>query len=174
MWYTGHSTTTTARRRKPMAEAEEKEVRIRPNLEKYVKGVSGSGKRTLRANDPVAEALDGFTLDEVYAVASKMTEITQKDLKEKYGHLNIGMQRMNLGNRIRGAVAKLDKAHAEDNKVASGLATLELECRKPREAVAKRAAEAAKAAKEREAKAEAKAVAKEKEGKAAKGKTKAA
>ena len=156
-----------------MAE-EQKEVKIRPNLEKYVKGVSGSGKRTLRTNDPVAEALDGFTLDEVYAVASKMTDITQKELKEKYGHLNGGMQRMNLGNRIRGAVAKLDKAHAEDNSVASGTKTLELECRKPREAANKRAAAAEKAAKERAAKAEAKAKAEEKKGKAAKGKTKAA
>jgi colicin import membrane protein len=157
-----------------MAE-QEKEVRIRPNLEKYVKGVSGSGKRTLRTNDPIAAALDGFTLDEVYAVASKMTEITQKDLKEKYGHLNIGMQRMNLGNRIRGVVAKLDKAHAEDNKVASGLATLELECRKPRDAANARAKAAEKAAADRAAKAEEKAKAEEAKGKAkAKGKTKAA
>lgn len=157
-----------------MAE-QEKEVRIRPNLEKYVKGVSGSGKRTLRTNDPIAAALDGFTLDEVYAVASKMTEISQKDLKEKYGHLNIGMQRMNLGNRIRGVVAKLDKAHAEDNKVASGVATLELECRKPREAANQRAKVAEKAAADRAAKAEEKAKASEGKGKAkAKGKTKAA
>jgi hypothetical protein len=156
-----------------MAE-EQKEVRIRPNLEKYVKGVSGSGKRTLRTNDPVAAALDGFTVEEVYAVASKMAEIPVKELQEKYGHLNVGMQRMNLGNRIRGAVAKLDKAHAEDNKVASGVATLELECRKPRDAANKRAAAAEKAAADRAAKAEAKAKAEEKKGKAAKGKTKAA
>jgi hypothetical protein len=110
----------------------------------------------------------------VYAVASKMAEIPVKELQEKYGHLNVGMQRMNLGNRIRGAVAKLDKAHAEDNKVASGVATLELECRKPRDAANKRAAAAEKAAADRAAKAEAKAKAEEKKGKAAKGKTKAA
>lgn len=158
-----------------MAE-EQKEVRIRPNLENYVDGVSGSGKRTKNCGDDVAQLTNGFTLDELYAVTSKMTEITQKDLKEKYGDLNPGMQAMNLRNRIRGAVGKLDKAHEADNKVVAGVPTLKLETQKGRDAVAKRAAaaeaEAKKKAAEREAKAEAKA--KEEPKKAAKGKPKAA
>lgn len=158
-----------------MAEVKEaKEVRIKPDLEKYVNGVSGSGKRTKRCDDAIAEQLDGFTLEETFAVASKMVDVTVKDLQAKYGHLNVGMQRMNLGNRIRGAVAKLDKAHADDNKVANGITTLELECRKPRDAVAKRRSEADAARKKRDAAAAAKAEAKAKAEKAepaAKGKT---
>lgn len=162
-----------------MADNEVKTVEIKPDLDKYVNGVSGSGKRTKRADDPVAEALDGFTLDETYGVASRMTDITQKDLKEKYGHLNVGMQRMNLGNRIRGAVAKLDAAHEQDKAVVPGLKTLEFECQKPAEARAKRIkaaeAEAAKKAADAAAKAEAKAKAPAKApAKKAKGKAKAA
>lgn len=160
-----------------MAEAnEEKAVRIKPDLEKYVNGVSGSGKKTKRTNDPVAEALDGFTVEEVANVAARMCDIPAKDLIAKYAHLNVGMQRMNLGNRIRGAVAKLDKAHESDKQVVPGLKTLAIECEKPRQAVAKRRAEAAKAAEEREAKVKAKADAKAKsEAKApAKGKGKKA
>lgn len=152
------------------AKAEEatKEVRIKPDLEKYVNGVSGSGKRTKRANDDVAAALDGFTLDEVYAVAKSMCDISVKELTEKYEHLNVGMQRMNLGNRIRGAVAKLDKAHEGDKAVVAGLPTLKLNCDKPRAAATKRGAAQAEAKATREAKAEANAKAK---AKAEKGKT---
>jgi hypothetical protein len=141
---------------------EVKAVEIKPNLEKYVNGISGSGKRTKRADDPIAAALDGFTLDETYGVASRMTDVTIKDLQAKYGHLNVGMQRMNLGNRIRGAVNKLDAAHEQDNSVVAGLATLELECRKPAEARAKRIAAAEKEAAAKAAAAEAKAEAKAK------------
>lgn len=163
-----------------MAE-QEKEVRIRPDLEKYVKGVSGSGKRTMNCGDQVAKALEGFTLEEVRAVASKMLEVTQKDLTAKYEHLNPGMQIMNLRNRIRGEVNRRDKAHEQDKAVVPGLKALELECKAPREAANKRAAEAAKAAKEREAKAAAAAIEKAAKAKAqekgqakAKGKSKAA
>ena len=130
-----------------MANAKEesapKEVRVKPDLSKYVKGVSGSGKKTMRTNDHVAESLDGFTLDDV------------------------GMQRMNLGNRIRGAIAKQDKAREKDKSVASGAKLLEVACEKPRAAAASRA----KAAAKKKADAEAKAAAKAKE---EKGKSKAA
>lgn len=136
-----------------MAEEKDEGVRIRPDLDKYVSGTSGSGKKTKRSDHPVSEMLDGFTIDEVYSVASKFCEITQKDLKEKYGHLNVGMQRMNLGNRIRGEVNKRDKAHEQDKQVVPGLKALEIECVKPREAVAKRVAKAEEDRKAREAKA---------------------
>ena len=61
------------------------------------------------------------------------------------------MQRMNLGNRIRGAVAKLDKAHEADKAVVPGLKTLGIECAKGQEAVTKRRDAQAKTKKEREA-----------------------
>jgi len=140
-----------------MANAKEdegtKEVRIKPDLEKYVNGVSGSGKKTKNCGDAIAEALDGFTVEEIRAVASKMTDTTQKDLEAKYEHLNVGMQIMNLRNRIRGAVNKLDKAHEADNAVPAGLVQLGYEVEKGQAAVAKRRAAAAKAKEDREAKA---------------------
>lgn len=151
-----------------MADKEEvKEVKVKPNLENYVKGVSGSGKRTMRSKDIVAESLDGFTVEETYRVAAELTDTPVKDLQTKYGHLNVGMQRMNLGNRIRGAIAKQDKAREKDKSVANGLKLLQVACGKPREAADKRAT--AKAAKVKEA--EAKKAAAEK---AEKGKAKAA
>jgi hypothetical protein len=151
------------------AEEETKEVRIKPDLEKYVNGVSGSGKKTKNCGDPVAEALDGFTVEEIRSVASRMCDIPVKELTEKYEHLNVGMQIMNLRNRIRGAVNKLDKGHEADKAVVAGLPTLALETEKGQAAVAKRRAAAAKAADERAAKAAAKA-----KEKPAKGKAKAA
>lgn len=158
-----------------MADNETKEVRIKPDLTKYVNGVSGSGKKTKRSDDPVAAALDGFTVEEVCAVASKMTDVTQKDLMAKYAHLNVGMQRMNLGNRIRGAVAKLDKAHEADKAVPDGLTQLALHAQKGQDAVAKRAKATADARAKREKEAEAKAEAKaKKEAAKAKAKPKAA
>jgi len=151
------------------AEEETKEVRIKPDLEKYVNGVSGSGKKTKNCGDEIATALDGFTVEEIRAVASKLTDTSQKDLEAKYAHLNVGMQIMNLRNRIRGAVNKLDKAHEADKAVVAGLPTLALICEKGQAAVTKRRAAQAKAAEDRAAKAEANA--REKAAKEAKGKT---
>lgn len=134
-------------------EQEAKPVSIKPDLTKYHSGVSGSGKKTKNCGDDIAAALDGFTLDEVLAVASKLTDVTQKELRAKYEHLNTGMQIMNLRNRIRGAVAKLNKAHEADASVQSGSVHLTLETEKGTAAVAKRreAAATAKAAREKTA-----------------------
>lgn len=153
-----------------MAKSDKEEVKavvIKPDLTKYVNGVSGSGKKTKRANDPIAEALDGFTVEEVAAVASSMCDVPAKELLAKYEHLNVGMQRMNLGNRIRGAVAKLDKAHEADKAVVPGLKTLAINCEKGQAAVAKRTAAATKAREDREAKAAKNAEAKAKKDKKA-------
>lgn len=151
-----------------MADAKEgapKEVRVKPDLSKYVKGVSGSGKKTMRTNDLVAAALDGFTLDEVYAVAQELTDTPAKEFHAKYDHLNVGMQRMNLGNRIRGAIAKQDKAREKDKSVANGAKLLEVACEKPRKSADGRAK--AKAFKAAEAAKKAEAKAKEEKAKAA-------
>ena len=61
----------------------------------------------------VAKALEGMTSEEVYAVADGL--IPENDFRTKYAHLNVGMQRMNVGNRIRGFVNKRDK---ENEKIA--------------------------------------------------------
>lgn len=154
-----------------MAEEQEvKEVRVRPNLENYVNGVSGSGKRTKNCGDGVAVATDGFTIDEIRSVASKLLDVPVNELTDKYAHLNVGMQIMNLRNRIRGAVNKLDKAHEADKAVVPGLKTLALYTEKGQAAVAKRNAAADKAREEREKKAAAKKAADAKAKPPAKGK----
>ena len=122
-------------------------VRVKPDLEKYVRGVSGSGKKTMRSVNAVADALDGFTIGEVYSVASQLTGTSQKELHTKYDHLNVGMQRMNLGNRIRGAVAKANKAHVADKANPTGDSQLVAACKSPRAAAGERAT--AKAAKQK-------------------------
>ena len=151
---------------------EEKEVRIKPDLEKYVNGVSASGKKTKNCGDDVAVATDGFTIEELARVASRLRDIPAKELIAKYEHLNVGMQAMNLRNLIRGGVTKLDKMNEADKAVVAGLPTLKIECEKPQAAVAKRGAAAVKVKEDREAKAAKNAEAKA--AKEAKGKKKAA
>jgi len=71
---------------------------------------TASGRKCQDSGDPVAAALRGKDLDEVYDLTARVLSQSGEDaigpqgLKEKYGHLNVGMQRMNLGNRIRRAL----------------------------------------------------------------------
>lgn len=48
------------------------------------------------------------TLERVYGAAAEYLGVSSPELKAKYGHLNPGQQRMNLGNRMR---AKWRKEH---------------------------------------------------------------
>lgn len=66
---------------------------------------TASGNPSVDNGDKVATLLRGRTLDEVYALTAKKTETAEKDLRAKYKHLNVGMQRMNLGNKLRAALA---------------------------------------------------------------------
>lgn len=110
-------------------------------LEEYVTGVSGAGKRTKNNGDPVATALNGMTLDEVEQLAQRM-KVEHND----YTHLNVGMQRMNIGNRIRKAVNAAEKAEE-----GSGYALLEGKSASIRTKVEKRLAKAVKAAEDKAA-----------------------
>lgn len=56
--------------------------------------------------DALADALRGLSLEEVYVFASLVLGETPTELKSRYGHLNNGQQRMNLGNRVRGFVKR--------------------------------------------------------------------
>lgn len=71
---------------------------------------TASGRRAIDCNDEVGQKLRGKDLDTVYAETAKAMGVTAKSLKEKYGHLNPGMQRMSLGNRLRGALSAAAKA----------------------------------------------------------------
>lgn len=65
--------------------------------------VKVDGRRVQNNGDEIAQRLTSMTLDEVYELASELTRIEVSWFQTAYGHLNPGMQRMNLGNRIRGA-----------------------------------------------------------------------
>jgi len=86
---------------------EKDKVVIKPDLEKYETVTSASGKKShIRKDDPVSEALVGFSLEQVYGVADSLgVEIP----KEKYASLNDGMQRMCIGNKIRGWINRTTK-----------------------------------------------------------------
>ena len=73
---------------------------------RYVRYKTEDGKRSVDSGDEVAQQLRGLDLDAVYAVAAGELGVDEGELKAKYGHLNPGMQRMNLGNRIRAAKGK--------------------------------------------------------------------
>ena len=64
----------------------------------------GSKKRSIDKGDDVALALRKLTLDAVYSTAASSTGISQVGLRDRFAHLNPGMQRMNLGNMIRKAL----------------------------------------------------------------------
>lgn len=81
----------------------------------YVGTKTAKGTRTFDCNDPVATKLRGLELKEVYElVAEEMVAAGETDspvaavtreLQAKYGHLNLGMQRMNLGNKLRALIS---------------------------------------------------------------------
>lgn len=75
------------------------------NLEHYVKSdkKTPAGNPSIHCGDDLATKLAGKSLDEVYELAAKKTGDSIKELKAKYGHLNVGLQRMSIGNRIRGS-----------------------------------------------------------------------
>jgi hypothetical protein len=78
---------------------------------------TASGSKVVDNGDTVAVLLRGKTLDEAYAAAaadmtgwthkkfsasgSKDAAAIEKQLRDAYGHLNLGQQRMNLGNVLR-------------------------------------------------------------------------
>lgn len=87
-------------------------TRIEIETSNYVKGKGPSGGTTFHNGDAVATNLAGLSLEAVYGVASQALSTPVEDLQAKYGHLNPGQQRMNLGNRLRGLVQNVDKANA--------------------------------------------------------------
>ena len=79
-------------------------VRLTPKLENYVVSEdvkTACGRPAIDNNDKVAADLRGKDLEAVYKAASKHLKVSVADLVAKYKHLNVGMQRMNLGNRMR-------------------------------------------------------------------------
>jgi colicin import membrane protein len=69
---------------------------------------TAGGHASVDKNDELAQKLRGLTIDEVYTHAEAILKEPKADLMAKYAHLNTGMQRMNLGNRMRAAVMKVN------------------------------------------------------------------
>lgn len=74
-------------------------TKIKPDTSKWA---STDGKK--HTDDFVGHALAGLTLEQVKDVAGKLGFEG-----DKYDHLNVGQQRMNLGNRLRAAVKDTGK-----------------------------------------------------------------
>ena len=104
-------------------------VRLHPDMDKYIIGMgeTPSGRSTVDIDDEVATNLRGMNLDELYNyVCNQLDTLDEKArfskamtasfkksaigcamfLEERYADLNPGMQRMNLGNLLRGAIKR--------------------------------------------------------------------
>lgn len=65
---------------------------------------TAGGNTSIDNDDEVAKKFRGKDLDAVYAMTAKALGVTEKELRARYTKLNVGMQRMNLGNRFRAAL----------------------------------------------------------------------
>jgi hypothetical protein len=116
---------------------------IRPDIARYVRDKSGNGKRTHRTDDFIARTLAGKNIDEIKAGAEKL------DIDfEKWNHLNIGQQRMLIGNKLR-HLMQLTKDPLTEDRVTEVYGEPVAEYDEEAEAAAKAAA-AAKAEDQKE------------------------
>jgi hypothetical protein len=104
-------------------EATDSEALIKIKRENYVTARTSTGGKSLHNNDDVAQGLAGLNVDELYQISGKFLAFPLKvskvaiedvtELESAYEKLNVGMQRMNLGNRIRARVTKIDAENAK-------------------------------------------------------------
>lgn len=78
----------------------------------YVKHKTPAGNVAYDNGDNVAAKLRDMTLAEVFEHAAKKLDVSERSLKDKYSHLNDGMKKMNLANRLRGLERAKAKAKA--------------------------------------------------------------
>lgn len=88
---------------------EAKEPAVKINRDKYVATRTASGAKSLSNGDEVAILLEGLPVNALHDIADKAFK--DNDFRERYAKLNKGMQRMNLGNRLRGWITKRDEAN---------------------------------------------------------------
>jgi hypothetical protein len=73
-----------------------------PQYEAYTAvRADGTTKRSIDKGDNTAVLLRKLPLDAVYSTVASATDSPVTSLLERFGHLNPGMQRMNLGNMLR-------------------------------------------------------------------------
>lgn len=107
----------------------------------YMKGAAKtvSGNKTHDSGDEVATKYRGLAIDLVYADAAKVLGVPVNELLNKYSKLNLGMQRMNLGNRVRAKLAN-PEGKPKKAKAAKPEATVTVANVKPGSDTAKLAA----------------------------------
>ncbi|MCK5600988.1 hypothetical protein KAR91_03905 [Candidatus Pacearchaeota archaeon] len=79
------------------------EVRLKPDHSKYGHAAKADGKKAYDNGDPTATFLRSCSLERSYAL---VVAFGMPDQHDKYEHLNKGMQRMNLGNKLRGVLQR--------------------------------------------------------------------
>lgn len=93
-----------ARAEKAAEDGEQDARLVKPDLSRYIRHSdvrTGSGRQAVDIGDETADALRGLSLDEVYEKVCSTLGLDESDTRAAYAHLNPGMQRMNLGNRLR-------------------------------------------------------------------------
>lgn len=109
-----------------------KSALVNPDYSKYKKHdiKSPSGRRALDIGDEAAEALRGQDISDCYFIVAKHiahheatqtgharpVDVIEAELLDKYKNLNVGMQRMNLGNRLRKAMGIYGNLNAHKTK----------------------------------------------------------
>lgn len=88
------------RARKPLTERKNGKIDAL-YLQFYKQYRQPNGVLSVDNGDDVAAKLRGMDLARVYAYAAGLLNESIEGLKARYEHLNPGMQRMNLGNRVR-------------------------------------------------------------------------
>lgn len=76
--------------------------------QKYEPSICANGRKSLNNGDSLAHLLASLDPATVVALAERVLGLPKDELWAKYQHLNRGQQRMNAGNRIRGAVKRGD------------------------------------------------------------------
>lgn len=94
-------------------EGEGKEPLVKVNRDRYQTTRTAAGSKSLHSGDEVALALDGLNVEDLFKIGD---ELLGEDFRERYAKLNVGMQRMNMGNRIRAKVRSID---AENEKLVA-------------------------------------------------------
>jgi hypothetical protein len=85
----------------------------------YVVSITPNGRKSRCNGDKVAEALEGFEPAQIIAAAEKLLNFKKGELLERYAGMNQGQARMNVGNRLRGAVKRGDITVKEIEKAVA-------------------------------------------------------
>ena len=91
-----------------LTQAQAMSRKLREARQRYEVTVAASGNASADNADVIAQALRGLEPKQVVAAAERILGMTEGELWAKYERLNPGQQRMNAGNRIRGAIKRGD------------------------------------------------------------------